>query len=271
MKLIFESSQLPPKVSAESFRWVSADNFLFVPGQPFLQSSCLSRSKFQIMIKPFYLYCIGALFSLILAGCEDDLADKVPTSFRVIEVHPDDIYLYNNGGNPYGVRLDPLINDSIKVDVSVSYTVPTNGTITFIENEGWFYKPNADFIGIDKITYSVCNDDECHSALITMYVEEPIDPDNCAFQINGESIETKKGQPIAIRIFENDFVCPYQGSSLAAPEKGRFDTFSYSGSFKNIVYVYFPPEGFVGTDRFTYKLFTSDGFLEAYCDITITE
>ena len=223
------------------------------------------------MIKPFLLFCAAAVFSLALTGCEDDLNDKIPSSFLVIEVNPDDIYLYNNGGNPYGVRLDPLVNDSIKVDVTVSYTTPNFGVISFIQNEGWYYKPNEGFTGIDKVTYSVCHKDECFSAPINIFVEEPVSPSDCVFEINGESVETKKDSPVAIRIFLNDTVCPYQGSSLASPEKGKFETFSYSGSFKNIVYVYYPPKGFTGTDRFSYKLFTDDGFLETYCNITITE
>ena len=223
------------------------------------------------MIKPFFLYCTATLLCLIWTGCDDDLTDKVPSSFLMVQVNADDIYLYNNGGNPYGVRLDPLVNDSIKVDVTVSYSTPTFGTISFIQNEGWFYKPNDGFVGTDNLTYTVCHKEECFSAPIKMVIEEPIDITNCTFEIFGESVETKKDQPIAIRIFLNDNVCPYQGSSLAAPEKGRFDTFSYSGSFKNIVYVYHPPKGFTGTDRFTYKLFTSDGFLEAHCSISVTE
>ena len=223
------------------------------------------------MTKNAFLYFPIALFFLTLAGCDDDPTDAVPPSFLQVQLNPDDIYLYGNGGNPYGVRLDPLINDSIKVDVTVSYSTPHFGAITFIQNEGWFYKPNDGFVGIDKLTYSVCHKDECFSAPINMVIEEPIDLSNCDFEIMGESIETKKDQPVAIRIFENDRVCPYQGSGLAAPEKGRFETFSYSGSFKNIVYVYYPPKGFIGNDRFSYKLFTSDGYLEAYCNITITE
>jgi hypothetical protein len=210
------------------------------------------------------------LFFVALAGCDDGLEDAVPKSFLNIQLNSDEIFLYN-GGSSYGVRLDPLVNDSIKVDVTVSYSTPGSGTITFIQNEGWFYKPNDGFIGTDEITYTVCHDTDCFSAAITMRVEEPVDLNTCTFEINGESVETQKDTPIAIRIFVNDVVCPYQGSSASSPEKGTFSTFTYSGTFKNIVYVYYPPKGFVGTDRFKYRLFTSDGDLEAYCNITIKE
>ena len=205
-----------------------------------------------------------------MAACDDSLEDAIPKSFAAIQVNADDIYMIN-AGDPNGVRLDPLVNDTIKVDVSVSYSTPGHGTISFIPDEGWFYKPNPDFTGRDYITYTVCHLGDCLSAPITMVVEEPVDLNACTFAINGEAVETTKDHPIAIRIFENDVVCPYQGSSIFSPEKGTFNTFTYSGSFKNIVYVYYPPKGFVGTDRFKYRLFTSDGDLETFCTITVKE
>lgn len=203
-----------------------------------------------------------------LVACDDHFEDNVPSSFLKTQANPDDIYLYNSA-DPIGVRLDPLVNDSIKVDVGISYSTPEHGSITFIQNEGWFYKPEANFIGLDHITYSICAGDKCVSAPIIMHVEAPPDLSNCTFEINGESVETLKDQPIAIRIFENDVVCPYSGSGIFAPEKGTFTTYSYSGSFKNIVYVYYPPKGFTGTDRFRYKLFTNGPDIQAYCTITV--
>lgn len=217
----------------------------------------------------FHFNCLAFLLLIAITGCDEHFEDPIPSSFFMIQVNPDDIYMYNTG-DPNGVRLDPLINDSIKVDVNISYSTPRFGSIHFLEDEGWFYRPNSDFFGLDNFSYTVCHGADCLSASITMYVEQSPDLSDCTFEINGESIDTKKDQPIAIRIFENDVVCPYRGNSLWAPEKGRFDTFAYSGTFKNIVYVYYPPKGFVGTDRFKYRLFTSDGYMEAYCNITVT-
>lgn len=208
-----------------------------------------------------------ALSALVMVACDDD-SDVVPESYFMIQLNPDDIYMYNSGDSQ--VRLDPLLNDSIKVNVSVSYSQPLFGTISFVDREGWFYKPNAGYFGLDNIIYTVCYENECWSSSITMYVEPPVDLATCQFQINGESVETSKNAPIAIWIFVNDVVCPYQGSSISAPERGRFETYSYSGSYKNTVYVYYPPANFTGQDRFKYRLFTSDGgVLETYCNITI--
>jgi hypothetical protein len=208
------------------------------------------------------------LFLMGCTACDESFEDAIPKTFFMVQVNPDDIHMYNSG-DENGLRLDPLVNDSIKVDVTISYSTPLFGSIQFIKDEGWFYKPNLGYYGLDNIIYTICYTGGCSSASITMYVEAPVDLNNCTFEINGESIETAKDAPIAIRIFENDTVCPYMGSSLSSPEKGRFETFSYSGTFKNIVYVYYPPKGYVGTDRFKYKLFTNGADIEAYCEITI--
>lgn len=216
---------------------------------------------------------MGFTFLLLFAmtACEDNFEDTIPESFFKVLINPDEIYIYG-GGSSYGTRLDPLLNDSIKVDVTVSYSTPTAGTISFIPNEGWYYKPNEGFIGVDRFSYTVCMDGKCASAPITMHVEAPLDPNTCANQLIGEAVETKKGQPIEIRIFLNDIVCPSNvGNSINSPEKGTFNTYSYSGTVKNIVYVYYPPKGYVGTDRFKYKIFTPDGDIEVYCTITIKE
>lgn len=212
--------------------------------------------------------CLVLFLSLFLSGCDETFEDVIPPTFFMIQLNPDDIYLFN-GGSEYGTRLDPLLNDSIKVDVTVSYSTPPHGTIRFIENEGWFYKPDAGYYGIDNVTYTVCWKDGCGSASINIFVEQPLDPATCVYAINGEAIEIEKDQAIEIRIFENDVICQYQGMSLFAPEKGTYETFSYSGNYKNTIYVYRPPKGFTGTDRFKYRFVVGNTYMETYCNITI--
>jgi len=223
------------------------------------------------MKKPILINGLLFVLMLVMLACEEgEFNDVIPTTFLKIELNPDEVYMYNSEeGTPYGVRLDPLVNDSIKIDVTLTYGTPTAGTISFIENEGWYYRPEPGFYGTDEFTYTACRQDNCASSTIKMHVEQVLDLNNCTYEINGESVETNVDQPIAIRIFNNDVVCPYRGSSVWSPEKGRFTTYTYSGSYKNVVYVYYPPKGYVGTDRFKYKLFTPTGELEAYCEITI--
>ncbi len=203
-----------------------------------------------------------------LAGCNDpDEKDTVPGSFYVVQLNPDDIHMYNSGNSQ--VRLDPFLNDSLKVAASVSYSEPLHGTVTFIPNEGWFYRPHADFHGIDNIVYTVCHSGGCGSSSITMYVDPPLDPVICFYEVFGETVTTRQDQPIAIRIFDNDMICQYQGMSLDRPELGTFSTYAYSGTYKNVVYVYYPPKGFTGKDRFRYRVVTPTGELAAYCEINI--
>jgi hypothetical protein len=102
-----------------------------------------------------------------------------------------------------------------------------------------------------------------------MVVEQPLDLNTCGFEIVNESVEINHDEYIEIRIFDNDSVCPYMGSTIFAPEKGTFTTYTYSGTFRNTVYVYYPPKGYVGSDTFKYRLFTDNGFIEAHCNITI--
>lgn len=217
------------------------------------------------------LRALSSLFLLMLlglCGCEDSFDDTIPVTFLDVKVKSDDIYVLSNGSE-IGTRLDPLVNDSIKVDVTISYANPSHGVITFIENEGWFYKPEVGYVGSDTFEYTLCNKDGCRSASITMHVEPPFDPENCTFEIIGEAVTTTRDTPVEIRIFMNDTVCPYMGSSVSSPENGTFNSYSYSGSVKNIVYVYYPPKGYTGTDRFQYKLFTNGPDITAYCNITI--
>lgn len=211
------------------------------------------------------LMFMGAM--IMAGGCDEPFEEPFPSTYFMMELNPDDVYMYN-GANAQ-VRLDPLLNDSLKVDATVSYSMPLHGEITFIDNEGWFYNPDDGFFGIDNIVYTVCHKEGCGSASITMYVEEPLDPETCMFEIKGEDVETEMNQPLEIRIFSNDIICQYNGISIDSPEKGRFTSYSYSGSYKNTVYVYYPPKGFKGTDRFRYRIFTPGGDLQAYCNITI--
>lgn len=203
-------------------------------------------------------------------SCSEDGMEKdiIPNNFKQIQLRSDEIYIYN-GGSAYGTRLDPLLNDSIKVAVDVSYSSPTSGVITFIDNEGWFYKPDENFFGEDNFTYTACHGTECETASIKLYVEHPLDVNTCVSELVGENVVTSKNQPVEIRVFINDMICPFAGSGINSPQKGTFNYYSYAGGFKNTVYIYYPPKDFVGTDQFTYRVFTNDATLVATCTITV--
>jgi hypothetical protein len=185
------------------------------------------------------------------------------------QLNDDELYFYNSG-NPEGLRLDVLLNDSIKGDVILTFGTPDHGSLSFLENEGWFYHPAENAYDTVRFSYSVCDGETCKSANVTIILEEYPSPEHCMTEINGETVETEMGKPVVIRIFENDLACPYAGSYIASPTKGTFRVLSYSGSFKNILYIYYPPEGFKGTDQFKYKLHAGEGqYIEAICTILV--
>jgi len=210
-----------------------------------------------------------AFMPLVFLSCSgDDVEpDIIPKKFEQIELRADEIYVYN-GGSTLGTRLDPLLNDSIKVAVNITYSTPISGIVTFIDNEGWFYKPNDNFFGDDSLTYTACYGAECQSAQIKLHVEQPLDG-SCVPELNGETVTVQKDQPTEIRLFSNDVICPMTGWGLSAPDHGTFATYSYAGGYKNTVYVYYPPSGFVGTDRFTYRIFTDTGTVQVTCTINV--
>ncbi|MGK7390472.1 MAG: Ig-like domain-containing protein [Candidatus Cyclobacteriaceae bacterium M2_1C_046] len=206
------------------------------------------KRKFPILILIFTA-------ALLITGCEETTEDVIPPQFFDVELRPDDIYMYNAGSeDSYGVRLDPLLNDSIRVSVNVTYSDPQHGIVYFLENEGSYYKPDPDFLGIDSLTYTVCSSNSCKTEKITMIVEAPLDWENCSPEINEEHVITTVNTPIEIRIFLNDVMCGFNAIEVRSPEKGTFTTYSYSGTYKNTVYVYHPPRNFTGTDSFKYRV-----------------
>lgn len=222
------------------------------------------------------LLLLTALFSLIwIIGCDESTEDVIPPRFFDVELKPDIIYMYNSDAeDSYGVRLDPLLNDSIRATVNVTYSQPQHGNVYFIENEGSYYKPDPEFIGMDTLTYTVCSATSCATEKITMIVESSLDWENCTPELFEEHVITTTNNPIEIRIFLNDVMCGFNSLEVRSPEKGTFTTYSYSGTYKNTVYVYYPPKNFKGTDTFKYRVWEDyqndpTNYKEAISTVTI--
>ena len=54
-----------------------------------------------------------------------------------------------------------------------SFTQPTNGTVTQV-GDSLVYTPNTNFAGTDTFTYTICDDDGCDTATVTVTVTEVI-------------------------------------------------------------------------------------------------
>ncbi|MFD2247471.1 Ig-like domain-containing protein [Pontibacter ruber] len=198
---------------------------------------------------------------LLLWGCDKTEEDVIPRSFQEFTLYPDDIYTFNSNSDWIN-RLDPLANDSVKAQVKVTYSQPQHGQLLpEFDGPGTMgYKPNNDFYGIDSFTYTVCTSEICKSETIRMIVEKPYDPATCTTLLAPDSLETTKNTFKGIRIFENDRICfndSYGGNYIEKPVKGTFRTIEYSGSYKNTIYVYYPPKDYVGEDSFRYRVYTS--------------
>ena len=188
---------------------------------------------------------------LTLIGCDTETRDIVPKTYEQFQLYEDDIYVFNGGSI---IRLDPLGNDSLKTAVKVTFGQPLHGKLTVEPDGDTYYKPDENFFGKDSLTYTACNDKDCQSQLIRLHVEKPLDPNNCTTVLGADSLETTKNTPKGIRIFMNDVLCLLASTSVFSPQKGTFKTIEYSGSYKNTIYMYYPPKDFVGEDSFRYRV-----------------
>jgi hypothetical protein len=206
---------------------------------------------------------IAALSRLLLpallllgAGCDQYVPDAEPEYLRAFQLFPDEVYMYNGGAPDTRIRFDPLINDSIRTTVRVSYSQPGHGRLELMADGGTYYIPDKNFYGLELITYTVCSDRTCASQEMLIIVEPPPDATNCVTTLGADSLQTTRNTPKSIRILLNDVICAPQrtGISVFKPEKGTFSTVSYSGSLKNTIYIYTPPKDFTGRDSFRYRV-----------------
>lgn len=208
------------------------------------------------------LKVVVALMVLVaFGGCDQEEDDILPRSFQEFSLYPDQIYIFNDNGS-WITRLDPLANDSIKTEVNVTYDQPQKGQLVpDYDGPGTMgYKPNINFYGVDSLNYTVCNAELCKTEKIKLIVEESFDQASCVTMLRADSLETTKNTFKGIWIFENDIICyndDYGGTYIEKPIKGTFKTINYSGSYKNTIYVYYPPKDFVGEDSFRYRVYTS--------------
>lgn len=208
--------------------------------------------------------------SILLAiSCDKVMDDVLPIAFQDFQLYPDDIYFYNSGA--WINRLDPLINDSIKGSANVMFDKPLHGQLSVEADGDTYYKPDTNFFGTDSLMYTVCSPEICKSEKIRLFVERPLDPNNCTTVLGADSIETTKNTPKSIRIFMNDIICPGVGGwSVFKPEKGTYESVAYAGGFKNLIYIYTPPKNFTGEDSFKYRIHPDpDNYYGNYLEMVV--
>jgi len=101
--------------------------------------------------------------------CGEYSSDEVTVFYEPRPTANDDFYDISYNGS---LDLDVLTNDDIIGEYTISYTNPTNGTIT--EADGVFsYASNLVYVGVDEFIYEICSDicpDECSTATVTLTV-----------------------------------------------------------------------------------------------------
>lgn len=111
------------------------------------------------------------IWTLSNAICGDYSSDEVTVFYEPTPTANDDTYNISYNGS---LDLDVLANDNITGGYTITFTNPTNGTIT--EDNGIFsYASNLVYVGADEFIYEICSDicpDECSTATVTLTVGE---------------------------------------------------------------------------------------------------
>jgi hypothetical protein len=195
--------------------------------------------------------------------------DVLPLSFQDFQLNPDEVYLIN-ANNGWKNRMDPLVNDSLKMNVKVSFSKPYHGKLSVEADGDTYYTIDENYIGPDSLTYTVCSTEKCKSEKMRLFIEAPLDPNNCTTVLGADSLETTKNTSASIRVFMNDIVCPVTGISFFAPVRGTFEMIQYPGSLKNYLYVYHPPKNYTGEDSFRYRVHPDpNNFDKVYLEMVV--
>ncbi|MEM7128642.1 MAG: tandem-95 repeat protein [Chloroflexota bacterium] len=160
----------------------------------------------------------------------------------------------------------PLYNDENIIKVSnpwsgsdidgdpvtfVAVTTPEHGTI----NDPWWYEPDANFNGEDSFTYKV-NDGTEDSNVATIRII--INPVNDAPVASDDTATTNVNSNVTIRILDNDNDIDVDLLSLETVDATSANNGSIVTNADNSV-TYNPPNGFVGTDTFSYTINDGNG------------
>jgi large repetitive protein len=145
---------------------------------------------------------------------------------------------------------------------------PSNGIMTLLANGNYTYVPNPGFVGVEQVTYRICNSltSVCSSALLTIRVlDNPptVAGQNTAPVAQPDVAMTLSGVPVSGSVLGNDFdldghVLTVTTTPLAGPANGTLVLNS------NGTYTYTPASGFSGRDFFRYAI--CDNGTPSKCD-----
>ncbi|AHM62983.1 thrombospondin type 3 repeat-containing protein [Flammeovirgaceae bacterium 311] len=203
---------------------------------------------------------IGIACTAMLGSCDITEEDVVPKSIEEFRLVSDEIWDYRYPDGPSAINLDPLINDSIKVEVSVKFSQPQNGRLSVHDND-IYYTPKEGFVGVDSFTYTACSAKTCKTENIAVHIEEMPDPNTCKDAVVNDYAETAKNQWVDIWVFKNDRVCSSSGAGLVTSFQGTGSyeiIWGHSAHPNNVVLRYYPAKDFVGQEKIVYGFCAND-------------
>ncbi|MCG8604644.1 tandem-95 repeat protein, partial [bacterium] len=172
------------------------------------------------------------------------------------------------------VTIDVLANDSDSDGTILAGTVsvttgPANGSSSIDGITGEItYTPNADFFGVDSLTYTVLDDDSIASNAATVSVT--VTDVNDAPVAADDVTTTDEGNTVIVDVLAND--SDVDGTFdvatvtvVASPANGTTSVNSSTGEI-----TYTPSGGFSGNDSFTYTVQDDDGATSNPATVTVS-
>lgn len=171
------------------------------------------------------------------------------------------------------LAIDVLANDTDADNdplVVASVTQPANGRVRIDDDRrGVTYAPDKDFYGENTFDYTVDDQSGAANARAIATVTVRVTAVNDAPVANNDSATTGPGEPVTIRVLDND--TDVDGDTLSVVAGSVTDPANGAAALKadGRTVTYTPAEGFHGQDRFTYEV--SDGDVNTADDMaTVT-
>ena len=203
------------------------------------------------------------------------LCDTATVSIEVVVTPPNSVVAVDDNisgkvntpviGNVLANDFDPE-NDNIILNTA-PVAQPAHGSVTINADGTFTYTPDQGFVGIDKFTYQICDDNAnqaCDQAVVTIDVRDIPATNNTTVAVD-DVYNAKEGETINGNVGDNDY--DPEGDNqikftvLTAPANGNLQAFNTAtGEF-----IYVPAEGFTGTDSYTYEV--CDDNASQACDI----
>jgi gliding motility-associated-like protein len=203
--------------------------------------------------------------TLTLTGCNaQGQCDTI-----IVELFVGDGCPYTEGTPPVAINdnATTALNTTVSINVIANdqqtendpfgittFTQPANGTVT--QNGGQLvYTPNNGYVGTDVFSYTICDNDGCSTATVTVTVTDNGTPIGTPPIANNDYAGLDANTTYNVYVLDNDAATegdPFSISTFTQPTNG---TVTQNGN----ILAYTPNTDYTGTDQFTYTICDDDG------------